>query len=304
VYSHHEPLMMLVEAYARLATGERERAHDLLAQALRRGRAAQSASSFRWLVKGLRRLLAVALTHDVERDIARWLVAEFGITAESQEIEYWPWPVRIRSLGGFAVSIDGMPLRSQRKAQKKPLELLKVVVAQGAQQVSAAQVTQMLWPDAEGDAAADALEVTLRRLRKLLGREDVIALADGRLSLNPGRCWLDLWSFEQTRSRADSLRSQGAPALTDGELEALGERLLAVYTGHFLAGEDETAWRLGTRQRLASQMFRALAAIGRLWEARGASERAELIYRRGIELDVLSVSLQRLLSAQEKRRDL
>jgi hypothetical protein len=77
-----------------------------------------------------------------------------------------------------------------------------------------------------------------------------------------------------------------------------------VYTGHFLAGEDETAWRLGTRQRLASQMFRALAAIGRLWEARGASERAEFIYRRGIELDVLSVSLQRLLSAQEKRRDL
>jgi hypothetical protein len=51
-------------------------------------------------------------------------------------------------------------------------------------------------------------------------------------------------------------------------------------------------------------VFRALASIGRLWAARGASERAELIYRRGIELDVLSVSLQRLLSAQEKRRDL
>ncbi len=66
---------------------------------------------------------------------------------------------------------------------------------------------------------------------------------------------------------------------------------MALYSGHFLAGEDEKPWVLGRRQRLASQMFRALVVIGELWEARGALERAELTYRRGVELDALSESL-------------
>jgi len=126
-------------------------------------------------------------------------------------------------------------------------------------------------------------------------------LAEGRLSLNPGCCWLDLWAFEQLHARADSALSQGASALTDAELEAIGARLLAVYGGHFLAGEEERPGWLGMRQRLATRMFRVLAMIGQQWESRGASERAEFVYCRGVELDVLSESLRRRLQALYQR---
>jgi LuxR family transcriptional regulator, maltose regulon positive regulatory protein len=301
VHAHHEPLMLMVEAYALLAADERDRARSLLAQALTRARAEQSAASFRWLVTGFRRLLTVALVDGIEPEYARALITEFAITAESQDVEAWPWPIRIRTLGGFALAVDGVPLNSPRKAQKKPLELLKALIAQGGQAVSASQLTESVWPDADGDTAADAFEVTLRRLRKLLGREDAVQLADGRLSLNAGCCWLDTWAFERAHSRTEHLAT-AAPSMTDAELEAVSQRITALYAGHFLAGEEEKPWLLGRRQRLASQMFRGLMAIGESWEAREAPQRAELTYRRGMELDAAAESLYRLLIAVQAKR--
>jgi LuxR family transcriptional regulator, maltose regulon positive regulatory protein len=301
VHVHHEPLMLMVEAYARFAAHERDRARSLLAEALTRARAEQSAASFRWLVTGFRRLLTVALVEGIEPEYARALIAELAITAESPDVDAWPWPIRIRTLGGFVLAVDGAPLRSPRKAQKKPLELLKALIAQGGQAVSASQLTESLWPDADGDTAAAAFEVTLRRLRKMLGRDDAVQLADGRLSLNAGCCWLDTWAFERAHRRTEHLAA-GAPSPTDGELEAVSQRLMALYSGHFLAGDEEKPWLLGRRQRFASQMFRDLMAIGELWEARGAPERAELTYRRGMELDAASESLYRLLIAVQAKR--
>ena len=301
VHARHEPLILMVEAYARLAAHERGSALSLLAEALARSRGDQSAGSFRWLVTGFRRLLAVALTEGIEAEYVRALIAQFAITAESADIDQWPWPVRIRTLGGFSLAVDGAPLRSQRKAPKKPLELLKAVIAQGGLAANAAQLTESLWPDADGDAAADAFEVTLRRLRRLLGRDEALLLEDGRLSLNTGCCWLDTWAFERALARLESTAG-GSPPTTDAELAGLSERLMGLYTGHFLAGEDQKPWLLGRRQRLASQMFRGLMALAGLWEARGQPARAELTYRRGVELDAASESLYRLLIAVQLKQ--
>jgi tetratricopeptide (TPR) repeat protein len=274
VHAHHEPLMLMVEAYARFASHEKPRALELLSAALTRSRADESAASFRWLVTGFRRMLAVALTEGIEPDFARALIAEFAITAESPDIDQWPWPIRIRTLGGFSLAVDGAPLRSQRKAPKKPLELLKAVIAQGGQ---------------------------LRRLRKLLGRDEALLLEDGRLSLNSGCCWLDIWAFERALARAEGTGA-GIPPATDAELAAVTERLMTLYAGHFLAGEDEKPWLLGRRERLASQMFRGLMALGGSWETRGQPARAELTYRRGVELDAASEALYRLLIAVQLKQ--
>jgi LuxR family transcriptional regulator, maltose regulon positive regulatory protein len=301
VHACHEPLMLMVEAYARLAAHQEDDARSLLSTALTRARLERSASSFRWLVTGFRRLLTVALVERIEPDYVRTLIAELGIGAESPDIDVWPWPIKIRTLGGFSLTVDGAPPPSPRKAQKKPLELLKALIAQGGRAASAAQLTESLWPDAEGGTAADAFEVTLRRLRKLLGRDEAILLVEGRLSLNAGCCWLDTWAFERAQSRTERM-SGGALPMGDAELEALSARLMELYAGHFLAGDEEKPWLLGRRQRLASQMVRSLMAVGREWEARGAAERAEVTYRRGVELDATSESLYRLLIALQVRR--
>ncbi len=157
-------------------------------------------------------MLALALSAEIEPDCARGFIAEFGIIPESSDVEHWPWPIRIQTLGGFALKLDGVPVRSARKAQKKPLELLKALVSQGGHEAGTAAIAEMLWPEAEGDAALEALEVTLRRLRKLLGRDEAVRLHEGRLALNEGLCWVDTRAFERAHERADAL-------LTDGRIE-------------------------------------------------------------------------------------
>jgi ATP/maltotriose-dependent transcriptional regulator MalT/DNA-binding SARP family transcriptional activator len=301
VYTHHEPLMLMVEAYAHSSCGASGEARVLLSQALLRGKAEHSAASFRWLVVGFRRMLALALGTETETNCARGFIAEFGIIPESSDVEHWPWPVRIHTLGGFALKLDGVPIRSARKSQKKPLELLKVLVSQDGNETNAAAIAEMLWPDAEGDAALDALEVTLRRLRKLLGRDEAIRLQEGRLALNEGLCWVDTRAFERAHQRADAALTGGGAKITDTELETLAQRLLSLYPGHFLAGDEENPWLLACRQRLASRVFRDLAAIGQIWEDKGAPEKAELIYRRGVELDAVSEMLYRRLMSVQMR---
>ncbi len=112
VHAHHEPLMLMVEAYARLAAHEQGSREGAAGQALdAQPEQEQSAASFRWLVTAFRRLLALALVDGIETEYARALIAEFAITAESADIEAWPWPIRIRTLGGFALAVDGAPLR-------------------------------------------------------------------------------------------------------------------------------------------------------------------------------------------------
>jgi LuxR family maltose regulon positive regulatory protein len=302
IFIHHEPLMLLAQAYAHHAGGDVAAAADCLSKALRQAQAERTASSLRWLVLGFRRMLAFALASDIEADIARGFIAELGILPESPDAQNWPWPVRVRVLGGFELRA-AMPPRSTGKSQKKPLEMLKVLAVQPTGAISAAGLAELLWPDADGDAALQSLDVTLRRLRKLLGSDDAVRLHEARVALNESVCWVDTLAFERAHQHAERLLREEAE-LSDDQLDSVARRLLALYPAHVLPGEEEKSWLVAARQRLASQMFRDLSSIGKCWEQRAQWERAELIYRRGVELEAVSeVLYRRLMSVQICRGD-
>ena len=67
------------------------------------------------------------------------------------------------------------------RAQRKPLELLKALVALGGESIPTEKLTDSFWPDTDGDQASSALSTTLYRLRKLIG-PDALILRDGRLT--------------------------------------------------------------------------------------------------------------------------
>ena len=81
----------------------------------------------------------------------------------------------MRVLGGFDLVRDGQTVRFTGKAQQRPLDLLKLVVAVGALDVDIEHVTAALWPDADGAAAKSSFDAALFRLRKLL---DIVATED------------------------------------------------------------------------------------------------------------------------------
>jgi len=59
-------------------------------------------------------MLAVALRSGIELDYVRSLIKKFAISAESSEVDPWPWPVKIFTLGRFAIVIEDLTARELR----------------------------------------------------------------------------------------------------------------------------------------------------------------------------------------------
>src|SRR6185295_6509208 len=135
-------------------------------------------------------------------------------------------------LGRWSVVIDGEPLRFRGKAQKKPLDLLKAILAGGGRGVDRGRVLASLWPDLDGDAASNALDLALHRLRKLLKRDDAIRVEEGKLYLDARLVWSDMWVFERLITQIEQFTRAPGEMREHG---VLGGRLLRLYLGHFLA---------------------------------------------------------------------
>src|SRR5690606_9652783 len=150
----------------------------------------------------------------------------------------WPWPVKIYTLGRFGLVVGRQPLKFTGKAQKKPLEMLKILVASGGRSVREDRIAASLWPDTDDSHAALAMTTTLHRLRKLLGK-DAVQRQEGRLSINARVCWVDVWALERlTRGVERSCRRQEDPDVISAGID----ELCVLYQGAFLQDHDEHPW--------------------------------------------------------------
>ena len=242
-------------------------------------------------------LCSRALEAGIEVDYARRLIAKHRLTPTSPSIEGWPWPVRVYTLGKFLIECDGKPLRSSGKAQHKPLDLLKALVAFGARDVNIRLLTESLWPDAEGDAAQGAFDATLHRLRRFLAVDNVVQLKDGKLGLNENICWVDAWVFEQTCRLAES--SEAEPGVKS--IAAESKLIRRLYRGPFMASEDDEPWMLQSRERLRSLFRRRVSALGQALEKHHQWDEAIDLFQHALDVDPLAEEIyQRLMLAQKE----
>lgn len=201
-------------------------------------------------------------------------------------------PIKIFTLGRFTLVKHGEPIRFSAKT-KKPIELLKTLLASGGREVNTAQLTDILWPDAEGDAAHNVLGVTLHRLRTLLGIHDAVHLQDNKLALNPAICWVDAWESERLLGKLDSMLKAQQPC--PQMLKSLTSELLGLCKGAFLKGDMGNAVTVA-RERLQGKFLRAVDSIGQYWEQNGDWAHAREFYQKGLELNPMIESLyQRLM---------
>ena len=166
---------------------------------LHRGLARASEIGFLNLLGRAPQALAVLCAHGlargIEADFVRRLIAVNRLPPPENAGPTWPWPVRVRSLGEFELTIDGAPYRPPHKAQDKPLDLLKLLVcchALGRSSADRDWIIERLWPDADIPNARKSLDMTVSRLRRLLKSEDAVTAQDGRVSLSPRHVWLDI----------------------------------------------------------------------------------------------------------------
>lgn len=238
-----------------------------------------------WQPRMMARLCDIALQHHIEPEYAKRLIRIYHLVPPASEapIEHWPWPIKIRTLGRFGITLDDKPLRFTGKVQKKPLELLMALVSFGGREVSEMRLCEALWADADADAAHTALAMALHRLRKLLGDDDAVLLSDNRLSLNPGKVWVDAWTFERVVARAASGTSTASDV----------QRVLNLYQGTFLGEAASAPWALATREKLRAKFLRFATQASRLCLQEGRHEEALRLVDQGLEAEPLAEELYR-----------
>ncbi len=264
------------------------------------------------------RLAWIAIEHEIDAAFALGIVRRHALPAPHNAGERWAWPVRIRTLGRFSIELDGAPAASARKESRKPLDLLKLLIALGGEGVSVARLCAVLWPDALGDAARNSFDNALHRLRKLLGGDTHVLLRGGGLSLNVATCWTDVGALEVCLQTVDAdagaVRANTAPAVktpadtapadtapgntaravpSTAELLACAERALSLCQGEFLVGEDELADVLTARDRLRARFARQMLVLGGRLEAEGQHAQAASLYGRVSEQQPLAEAVVR-----------
>lgn len=295
----------LCEALYALDTGDEGRCSVALRRAFTVGLAEDYLTHQYFRPNLMSRLCAFALQRDIVTDFARRLIRLRKLKPpERLDIDDWPWPVRIHTLGRFGVRVDDRPVAEA--GQTKPLELLRVLIARGGRDVSIDELIGWLWhkrpahpqPDpthgnlgSRAKKAKDkvgsgrpAFDINLSRLRALLGQADALEVKDGGLTLSNTRCLVDLWRCQRLQSEVRALLGR-ADAPPVAHVVARSHELLACYTGDFLAQDRSAAWASEQRDELREQVVTTLAELALWLESADAIVQAGKLYERAIKID-------------------
>jgi DNA-binding SARP family transcriptional activator len=241
----------MAAADALIAAGRRAEAKPFVGRALVEARSVDYPAFF-WPVPDVAaRVCALALESGIENDYVRSLIRERSLPPPADAPASWPWKCRVHVLGGFRVEQDGRRLATDgARASGKPTELLRAIVALGGRRVGVERLVSLLWPGEGRVGARSAFNVTLLRLRRLLGADSLVVLSEGEVSLDPRHATVDRWQLEAALAAAE----------VAGD-DALGEALAGVVDGYPgpLLPDDGASWVEAERRRLRLRVDAVLA---------------------------------------------
>ncbi len=273
---HH---CLLLEALLAENRGEREASLLAVRDALALAADAPLCHFLVWRPAALARLLALALANEIEPEAAARIVRERKLAAPQplRPLDRWPRRYRVQMLGPFSLTRDGVGIAG---TQSTRLALLQSLIWHGGRNVSIDAVADDLWPDKDGDRAENTLQVTLLRLRELIGDKAAISVANRAISLDPALWWSDLDEFRALVEALDAWKHRGKSEIDKSQLLLLHDRLLRLDGEHLLAGAGSALWIRSARRKTKDIFVRALLHLQSLWERAGEPERADACRRR------------------------
>lgn len=220
--------------------------------------------------------------------VHRSIVSEDSVITEC-------YPIQIRVLGGFELVINRERFANGVKPQRRPLDLLKALVAANGSMASACELADKLWPDSEGDTGRNSLQVAIHRLRRLLGSDQAVVVQDRKVYLDHALCWVDLWAFAEEAEWA--MRSgPGHPKFVEQAVAAL-----RLYRGHLFSQEPEQAWMLAPRERVRRAWACLVRRLGDYYEVHGEWHQASTLYQQALDVDPVAEELYRRLMCCQLR---
>jgi len=203
---------------------------------------------------------AIALEHNVEVEYVTKLIRLNALrpTERAYVLKDWPWDLRIVALGDFAVWRDGKRLGETGK-QKKVLEMLRLLVAYGVAGVPQERLSDLLWPDADGDKAQSSFDTTISRLRQFLGCADAIVRRGGRVALDPQYVYVDAWALAKLLDTASA--TTGGTSVPPLPMIRLSSRVKELYRGELFGADSVEPYLDAFRDKLHRRVERCLTDV-------------------------------------------
>ena len=136
----------LLATYIAFQEGDKDGALKKLKEVFAFGREHGYARYTWWRPPEVTKMCIEALENNIEIDYARELVRVRKLVPDSPplHLDNWPWPTKISTFGQFEILKDDEPVTFGRKAPKKPMQLLKAIIAFGGHDVPEAKVLDAL----------------------------------------------------------------------------------------------------------------------------------------------------------------
>ena len=263
-----------------------------------------------WHPESMACLCAHALEAGIEEAYVKQLIQTCNLVsyAPASAPENWPFPLKIHTLGRFEIITNDKPLLFPKKIPRKPLEMLKALIASGGRDVREELISDILWPDADGDAAHKSFEVNLVRLRKLLGGQHYILCQNGLVSLDRNLCRIDavildnrLKDAEDSWEIADKNGSDPMIGAYTAEAAQKSEAAIRLYKGNFLPADAHHTWTIAFRERLKSRVLQVIIRLAGHLETACSWHKAIEYYVIGLGIDHFSEKIyQRLMISQSR----
>jgi DNA-binding SARP family transcriptional activator/predicted ATPase len=173
--------------------------------------------------------------------------------------------------------------------------LLQLIALQSGGQMHRDQVLDRLWPESDGEAAANRLYHTLHALRKLFEpygidpEQPVLQLQAGVVRLNPShQIVIDACEFQALVVQARANRDETAQA-------AQLEQAIALYSGDLLVNEPFEDWVARARAGYKRDYLWALDRLASLYSAQARIDEAIELYKKLVDTEPTDEGAHRAL---------
>jgi len=164
--------------------------------------------------------------------------------------------IQVRLLGGFAVTVGGVPVADASWKRRHAAAVVKVLALAPGRRLHREQVIDLVWPQDSITEAVPKLHKAAHFARRAIGLPDAVVLRGDQAVLCPGGgVTVDAVQFEELARRA----------LAAGDTAAAREAL-ALYGGELLPGDRYEEWAESRRQQLQRSHLDLLRLDGR-WAA-------------------------------------
>lgn len=202
-------------------------------------------------------------------DVERWITG----TVSERLIKPPPTSVKIRTLGRFAVEVDGEEIPVSDWGSKRARQITKRLVAARGWPVRREELIDLLWPEESDLRRLGArLSVQLSGVRRVLSGG--IAADRDTVRLDLDQVSTDLESFYAAQS---------------------DDEVVELYQGEFLPGDVYDDWTVGPRDEARSRFVGAASRLAEMALDSRDSDAAASLARRLIEADSLDETGHRLL---------